>query len=108
MEKQLKQLAGKRLCLDPGHPSEVGEGTTGKKISEIQVAWQVCLRLEALLKANGAQVKRTKRTEKERVTNKQRALIANSFASDFVVRLHCDADSWHGHGGVLSDPAGHG
>jgi len=29
------------IVLDPGHPSEVGRGTKGKYITEIDAAWQV-------------------------------------------------------------------
>jgi N-acetylmuramoyl-L-alanine amidase len=89
-------LKGKRICLDPGHPSEVGEGTTGRGISEIAVAWQIATRLEKLLKAEGALVKQTKSREREKVTNKARALIANAFKADIMVRLHCDSDSGTG------------
>jgi N-acetylmuramoyl-L-alanine amidase len=101
-----KRLVGKRICLDPGHPSEVGEGTTGKNISEISVAWQIALRLEKRLVSEGALVKKTKTKEKEKVTNKSRALMANAFKADIMVRLHCDADSGTGTAVYYPDRAG--
>ena len=34
------------VCIDPGHPSEVGEGTRGKRITEMKAAWKVALLLK--------------------------------------------------------------
>ncbi len=86
-------LSGKRVCVDPGHPSEVGEGTHGKKITEMHAAWAVAKKLEALLKEAGAEVKLTKNREREMVRNRKRAEIANAFGADLMVRLHCDSEA---------------
>ena len=85
-----------KICIDPGHPSEVGEGTRGKKLTEMRAAWLVAKRLEALLKAAGHDVILTKKSEKEFVKNRKRAETANAFHADLHVRLHCDSEGGTG------------
>lgn len=89
-------LAGKRVCIDPGHPSEVGIGTQGKVLTEVKAAWIVAQRVRDLLIERGAEVILTKRAEREMVRNKDRARLANQFRADFVLRLHCDAEAGTG------------
>lgn len=84
-------LAGKVICLDPGHPSENGSGATGKKISELRANWLVALKLKALLRERGARVVMTKSQLQETVTNRRRAEIANAAGAALMVRLHCDS-----------------
>lgn len=91
-----KTLIGKRVCLDPGHPSEVGIGTRGRKLTEVGVSWTVAVRLRDILTERGATVKLTKRAEREYVANRKRAEIANAFRADLLLRLHCDADAGSG------------
>lgn len=79
------------VCIDPGHPSEIGAGCRGKKTTEIEVAWQVGQRLRKLLEAVGVRVVMTKRHRSEKVTNRRRAEIANESQADLMLRLHCDA-----------------
>lgn len=79
-----------RVCIDPGHPSEVGKGTKGKRISEIQLAWDIALLVDAKLKAKNVQTKLTKGSRDEYVANKKRAQIANAFRADLMIRFHCD------------------
>ena len=85
-----------KICIDPGHPSEVGEGARGKELTEIRAAWLVAKRLEALLKAAGHEVKLTKLSEKEFVKNRKRAEISNTFQANLLVRLHCDSEGGTG------------
>jgi N-acetylmuramoyl-L-alanine amidase len=85
-----------KVCIDPGHPSEVGEGTRGKKLTEMRAAWLVAKRLEALLVTAGHEVTLTKSREKEFVKNRRRAEIANAFGADLHVRLHCDSEGGTG------------
>ena len=85
-----------KICIDPGHPSEVGEGTRGKRLTEMRAAWLVAKRLEALLIAAGHEVKLTKSSEKEFVKNRKRAELANAFGADLLVRLHCDSEGGTG------------
>ena len=89
-------LQGKRVCIDPGHPSEVGEGTRGKRITELHAAWQVAGKLEKLLLDAGAEVVLTRRIERQLVKNRKRAEIANAFRADLMVRLHCDSQASSG------------
>lgn len=91
-----KTLIGKRVCIDPGHPSEVGVGTRGRKLTEVGVAWTVAVRLRDMLTERGATVKLTKNAEREYVANRKRAEIANAFQADLLLRLHCDADAGSG------------
>lgn len=79
------------VCIDPGHPSEVGEGTRGKRITEMKAAWKVALLLKAKLEAKGVKVVLTKQTEKQYVKNRDRAEAANKVNADLMVRLHCDS-----------------
>ena len=91
-----KPLAGKRVCIDPGHPSEIGIGTQGKTLTEVGVAWTIALRVRDLLAGRGAAVQLTKSAEREYVTNRRRAEIANTFRADLLLRLHCDAEAGRG------------
>lgn len=86
------------ICIDPGHPSEVGRGTHGKKFTEIQVVWRVAILLKQKLEADGYKVVMTKNSEEEYVRNKRRAEIANESHAALMVRLHCDAEGGHGFG----------
>lgn len=79
------------ICIDPGHPSENGVGTRGKKETELNVAWVVAQKLEKMLVGKGYKVVMTKSARGEKVSNKVRAEIGNKAEADYVVRLHCDA-----------------
>lgn len=81
------------VCIDPGHPSEVGRGTAGWRITEIQAVWRVAQRLKAKLEAAGVKVVTTKTAESQYVTNMARSRIANAAHADLFVRLHCDAST---------------
>lgn len=97
---------GATICIDPGHPSEVGPGTRGKKITEMRAVWLVGQKLERRLKARGMKVVMTKSREKEKVTNRRRAEIANQAQADLMIRLHCDAQSGRGFATYYPDRAG--
>ncbi|MER3496464.1 MAG: hypothetical protein C4320_06575, partial [Armatimonadota bacterium] len=79
------------ICLDPGHTSEVGEGTRGKRLTELSYVWQVAASLCPLLLQAGYTVVLTKRTVGQRVTNRERAEIANRSGAALMLRLHCDS-----------------
>ena len=79
------------ICIDPGHPSEVGSGTHGKHFTEMHVVWQVALLLRKRLEVDGYKVVMTKSTERQMVRNKARAEIANHSGAALLLRLHCDA-----------------
>ena len=94
------------ICIDPGHPSESGRGTTGRHLSEIDAAWKVALLLEKNLVSDGYKVVLTKRSADEFVTNKQRAEIANESSAALLLRLHCDADAGSGLASYAPDRQG--
>lgn len=83
----------KVVCLDPGHPSEVGRGTQGKRISEMALAWVIAGKVRRKLEVEGIRVVMTKQSETEYVTNIRRAEIANRANANLMLRLHCDASS---------------
>jgi len=94
------------ICIDPGHPSEVGSGTQGRHITEIEAAWQVAQRLKTELQARGMRVVLTKKKEHEFVRNRRRAEIANQNHADYMVRLHCDSDAGTGIASYAPDQQG--
>lgn len=94
------------ICIDPGHPSENGVGTRGKKLTEVAVCWNVALALRDELTAGGYAVVLTKNTQHQKVTNKKRAEIANSAKASLLVRLHCDAGTGSGFATYYPDRVG--
>lgn len=84
------------VCIDPGHPSEVGIGTQGKRSTEVGVAWEVAKALQIRLRREGIDVLMTKQSEREKVTNRRRAEIANAAHAALMIRLHCDASNGSG------------
>ncbi len=79
------------ICIDPGHPSEVGQGTKGRKLTELHLNWEVAKALQQKLVEDGYKVVLTKTSENEKVLNKDRARIANESKANLLIRLHCDA-----------------
>jgi N-acetylmuramoyl-L-alanine amidase len=94
------------ICIDPGHPSEVGRGTSGKRITEIRAAWLVATDLADRLKADGYAVVLTKKSEDQLLKNPDRAKIANRFHASLMVRLHCDANDGSGFAVYYPDRVG--
>ena len=84
------------ICIDPGHPSEVGRGTHGRRSTEIGVAYRIAGLLRKRLEADGYRVVMTKTHEEEMVTNRRRAEIANASGAVLLLRLHCDASNGTG------------
>jgi N-acetylmuramoyl-L-alanine amidase len=92
------------VCIDPGHPSEIAEGTRGKHITEIQANWKIALLVKQDLESDGVTVVMTKSSENQLVTNKHRAEIANQANADIMVRLHCDGGNGIGSGFAVYAP----
>ncbi len=92
------------ICIDPGHPSEVGSGTEGRHITEIEAAWIIAQRMKALLLADGYTVVLTKSSENQFVKNRQRAETANFSHAALMVRLHCDGGEGIGSGLAVYAP----
>jgi N-acetylmuramoyl-L-alanine amidase len=92
LERLANPLAGRTICIDPGHPSETSAGCTGPTgVTENHINWVIALKLKDVLVARGASVVLTKSAENEKVTNRQRAAIANAANAAIMIRLHCDA-----------------
>ncbi len=85
-------LAGRTVCIDPGHPSETSPGCTGPGgVTENHINWVIALQLKQALVERGVRVVLTKSAENQKVTNRQRAEIANNADAGIMIRLHCDA-----------------
>ncbi len=97
LERLPSLLAGRIICIDPGHPSETSPGCTGPTgVTENYINWVIALKLKDVLLAQGADVVLTKNAENEKVTNRRRATIANEANAAIMIRLHCDAASRSG------------
>ena len=94
------------VCIDAGHPSEVGIGTKGKVHTEVSLAWKIAKGLQKALEAEGVKVVLTKSEELEKVLNRRRAEIANDAKADLLIRLHCDAASGTGFAVYYPDRTG--
>lgn len=102
----LAALRAPLVCIDPGHPSEVGVGTRGLKLTELHAVWDVAKRLESTLIDNGYRVVLTKKTEDQFVANKDRSEVANRSNADLFLRLHCDAADGSGFAVYFPDRQG--
>ncbi|MEY2562773.1 MAG: N-acetylmuramoyl-L-alanine amidase [Verrucomicrobiota bacterium] len=80
------------ICLDPGHPSENNDGMgLVNGLREVSVNWDVAVLLKQELERDDFIVLMTKQSEREFVSNKERAFAANSAHADLLLRLHADA-----------------
>lgn len=104
-------LAGYRICIDPGHQARlddrhepVAPGSTEVKARvaggaqgvktyrrESAVNLEIALLMRDALEAMGAQVLLVREAEDVRISNVQRAQMANQFQADVYLRLHCNA-----------------
>ena len=107
LERLPSAVAGRTICIDPGHPSETSPGTTGPTgVSENHINWVIANKLRADLEAAGATVVMTKQSENELVTNRRRAEIANEAGAAIMIRLHCDAAPSRGYAIFAPDRQG--
>ncbi|GEM_PF-5314653 len=85
-------LLNKRICLDPGHPSELSSGNAPYNgMTENELNWDISLLLRDALHARGATVFMTKSAVDELVSNSNRARCANTNHVDIMIRIHADA-----------------
>lgn len=105
-----KPLAGKVVCIDPGHQSvmkwkkvpiapgasrtvwdySIGTRGIGTGTYEYTIALQVSQKLRTALEKLGASVILTRENDDEPVGCTQRAEIANEAHADAFIRIHCD------------------
>jgi len=85
------------IAIDPGHPSETSGGCAHHGLKEVDICWEVALRLEKLIAADPALTSvKTKQRVDELVTNRERAEIANRAGAALMLRLHCDSGNGNG------------
>ena len=95
------------IALDPGHPSEVADGTDLRNgITEVHVAWQVATDLRVELEKRGYSVVMTKNAEMQMVRNVERAKVGNDAHAALMVRLHLDASRDSGYAIYYPDRVG--
>lgn len=107
------QLAGRVICIDPGHASNtnpgtepIGPGSTETKttepggtsgiasgIPEHVVTLAIAMQLKQLLEAEGARVVMVREGETFNGLARDRPLIANQSGADLFVRIHCDGST---------------
>lgn len=85
------------IVIDPGHPSETSNGCSHNELTELQVCWDVALKLERLISDDpDLKAVKTKNAVDTMVTNRQRAEIANAENAALMLRLHCDSGNGRG------------
>jgi len=85
------------IAIDPGHPSETSRGCAHHGLTELQICWDVALKLEKLIAADPLlRPVKTKEAVDILVTNRQRAEIANAAGASVMLRLHCDSGKGSG------------
>lgn len=109
-KKNASALAGKIICIDPGHQKKgdndlepiapdsgvkkpkVSSGTAGIATGDMEYALNlaVAMKLKSLLEADGATVVMTRAAHDVNVSNIERAKIGNDANADLVVRIHAD------------------
>lgn len=80
------QMIKKKLFIDPGHGGQ-DPGAVGAKSKEAENVLAVALALESKLKAQGYEVKLSRRTNVY-VTLNDRAKMANDWGADIFISLH--------------------
>lgn len=95
------------IAIDPGHPSETSAGCAHHGVTEVQICWEVALKLENLIAEDKTLTAiKTKPGVDVKVTNRQRAELANEAGAAIMVRLHCDSANGSGCTVYYPDQAG--
>lgn len=118
--KESLPLTGLKVAIDPGHQrtrdyrqEPIGPGMRGTKprnkdgaggIStkrrESVVNLEIGLKLRDELESMGADVFMTRTVEDVKLSNRQRAALANAYQPDVYLRLHCNGSSNHSRQGI--------
>jgi N-acetylmuramoyl-L-alanine amidase len=91
---QEQHLRGQRITLDPGHGGgDPGAVSTIDRTQEKDITLKVCLRLETLLKAAGAEVFLTHRgnTTTSDADFFGRVVDSDNWGADFFLSVHCNS-----------------
>lgn len=111
-----------KIAIDPGHQKEqmtdqepigpgasetkpmVASGTQGvvTKQPEYQVTLQVAKKLKEVLKAKGYEVYMIRETNDVKLSNRERAQMANASGASIFLRLHCNGDDDSSVNGALT------
>lgn len=90
LDRRQKAIAGALVVVDPGHGGD-DLGTLGASgWWEVDICWDIAIRLADELRAAGASVRFT-RTEAEAIDPSERARRANAADADLFVSLHLNA-----------------
>ncbi|MCL2060330.1 MAG: N-acetylmuramoyl-L-alanine amidase [Oscillospiraceae bacterium] len=106
-------LAGKTICIDPGHQrkqnsdlepiapgnsvkkAKVSSGTAGIATGDTEYALNlaVAMKLKDMLEAAGATVVMTRTSNDVDISNVERAVIGNDANADLAIRIHADGST---------------
>ena len=121
-QKQVTDLTGKIICIDPGHgkftenkteniapnssATKAGykEGTKGENSVEDTVTLAVANKLKDKLTALGAMVIMTRTDENSTMSNVERAQFANTNKANITIKLHADGTKEGGSGMTMLVP----
>lgn len=105
--------SGAVVCIDPGHQGSsdlktepIGPGATETKervlggttgvatrLPEYEVVMQISMNLKARLEASGVTVVMTRMDNDARISNAERAEVANKAGADLFIRVHADGST---------------
>lgn len=91
------------VCLDPGHGPDTPPGSPDGTYREQEFAWDLHLRIKALLETRGVTVVVT-RTQDAKPTLTERANVSNKAKADLFVSIHSNAygsNGWTAPRGLL-------
>lgn len=96
------------MCVDPGHPTEFNSGMHHVRgLREVDINWQVSLKLRKALEAHGIHVVMTKNLREQLVSNPKRSIVANNAKASLMIRIHCDAGASNGYTIYYPDKIGY-
>jgi N-acetylmuramoyl-L-alanine amidase len=85
-----RPLEGRKITIDPGHGGEDTGGAGPLRVPEKDIVLAIGLKLEAMLKAKGATVTMTRKTDLE-IPLPERSAINDKSGGDVFVSIHANA-----------------